>query len=493
MMYTQPYPWIGLRKLIHFSLTLAALSLAAPLFAAPFAYVAGSNTVLVIDTATNTVVTTISGFSGNVAITPDGAFAYVAGGTVTVIATATNKVVATTTIPGGAYGVAITPDGAFAYVVGLSNNVTVIATATNNVVATIQVGISPRGIAITPNGAFAYVVNSGSNSPGGPASVSVIATATKAVVATIPVGRAPLGIAITPNGAFAYVTNSQEFVNIRGTVSVISTATNKVVETISVGFGAVAVAIAPDGAFAYVANQGFSLETETVSVIATATNNVVATIPVGGAVYGQGPTNVAITPDGAFAYVTTYNVLFENGPGTVSVIATATNKVVATIQVGIQPFGVAITPLPQPLLSVSVTPNSGSGANQIFAFHYADSKGFASLTNVYAGFGPTAYVEHSCRVEYYRGINKLYLKNDAGTAFLGPLTPGLPGTLSNSQCTLDAGKSSVAGSGDILTLNLAFSFKPTFVGMQGIFSYAIDKSGLTTPGRQKVGTWDVTP
>jgi YVTN family beta-propeller protein len=80
---------------------------------------------------------------------------------------------------------------------------------------------------------------------------------------------------------------------------------------------------------AYVTN----VSSDTVSVIDTPTNTVVATVPV-----GLFPFGVAITPDGTRAYVTNYN------SNTVSVIDTATNTVVATILVGTFPFGVAITP-----------------------------------------------------------------------------------------------------------------------------------------------------
>ncbi len=52
----------------------------------------------------------------------------------------------------------------------------------------------------------------------------------------------------------------------------------------------------------------------TVSVIQTVHNTVVARVPVG---VDSFPVGVAITPDGAFAYVT------NNGSTTVSVIATA--------------------------------------------------------------------------------------------------------------------------------------------------------------------------
>jgi len=59
---------------------------------------------------------------------------------------------------------------------------------------------------------------------------------------------------------------------------------------------------------------------------------VVATIDVGLAPFG-----VAVTPDGSKVYVTNLN-------NTVSVIAAATNAVSATISVGNGPVGVAFTP-----------------------------------------------------------------------------------------------------------------------------------------------------
>ena len=58
-----------------------------------------------------------------------------------------------------------------------------------------------------------------------------------------------------------------------------------------------------------------------------------ATIPV-----GSQPGGVAVTPDGSKVYVA--NFLSNN----VSVIATATNTVTATIPAGSEPFGVAVTP-----------------------------------------------------------------------------------------------------------------------------------------------------
>jgi YVTN family beta-propeller protein len=71
----------------------------------------------------------------------------------------------------------------------------------------------------------------------------------------------------------------------------------------------------------------------TVSVIATTTNSVLANV-----VVGKEPVDVAITPDGTRAYVV------NKGSNTVSAIDTATGSVIANIVVGKEPDGIAIAP-----------------------------------------------------------------------------------------------------------------------------------------------------
>ena len=68
-------------------------------------------------------------------------------------------------------------------------------------------------------------------------------------------------------------------------------------------------------------------------MIRTSDNTVVATVAV-----GDVPVGVAVTPDGAFVYVT------NNFSNNVSVIRTSDNTVVATVAVGNGPRGVAVTP-----------------------------------------------------------------------------------------------------------------------------------------------------
>jgi len=135
-----------------------------------------------------------------------------------------------------------------------------------------------------------------------------------------------VALATTAAGPRAYVVNELD-----GTVSVINTSKPSAltaVATIAVGSAPWSVAVRPDGKFAYVTNSS----SDSVSVIDTATNKVVKTLAAGSV-----PTGVAVTPDGKFAYV-------ANGAisGKLSVIDTATNTVLATtIPVGRSPWGVA--------------------------------------------------------------------------------------------------------------------------------------------------------
>jgi YVTN family beta-propeller protein len=106
----------ALRPLI-WGLILLGLT-AAPGQAAPFAYIpllidTGFSAVSVIDTATNTVVATTTGFGSwleGVAVHPSGTFVYLpdlGGNTVLVLDTATNTVVATVPVGSSPLGVAV--------------------------------------------------------------------------------------------------------------------------------------------------------------------------------------------------------------------------------------------------------------------------------------------------------------------------------------------------------------------------------------------------
>ncbi|MFA9408221.1 MAG: beta-propeller fold lactonase family protein, partial [Candidatus Dadabacteria bacterium] len=100
------------------------------------------------------------------------------------------------------------------------------------------------------------------------------------------------------------------------------------IDTIDVGSESFGVAVTPDGSHVYVTN----CSSNTVSVIQTSDNTVVATVDV-----GQCPTGVAI-PNNTSVFVA------NTSSDTVSVIQTSDNTVVATVDVGIAPIGIAVGP-----------------------------------------------------------------------------------------------------------------------------------------------------
>jgi YVTN family beta-propeller protein len=222
---------------------------------------------------------------------------------------------------------------------GRGSTVTPIATATNTAGEPIEVGGGPgsgRGpgsIAVTPDGKTAYVVVVGH-----PGAVVPIATATNTPGPPIEIGNHPDAIMIAPDGKTVYVANINS-----GTVTPIATAANTAGEPIVVGVRPRAIAVTPDGKTAYVVNQSRpqpppwpSLEARkrgrpelppdyrgTVTPVVTATNTPGEPIDV-----GHEPFAIAVTPDGKTVYVA--NTWENTGrPGstacTVTPIATATN------------------------------------------------------------------------------------------------------------------------------------------------------------------------
>ena len=94
----------------------------------------------------------------------------------------------------------------------------------------------------------------------------------------------------------------------------------------------------------YVTSQTFSFLESLYNILNS--DIVKATVTV-----GTEPLGVAITPDGNYAYVINY------GSGTVSVIEISSNTVTTTVTVGTEPYGIAITPDG----NYAYVANSGSG------------------------------------------------------------------------------------------------------------------------------------
>jgi YVTN family beta-propeller protein len=168
--------------------------------------------LVIVDAATNTIVKDqfLPLHPVGVAVSPDGAHAYVAGckltcidGTLLTVDAATGAVMSKLALAAAPSGLALAPDGSRAYVAnGRDASVSIVTLATGGV-TTIPVSPQPVGIAVEPSGRFVYVASFGTSR------LDVIDTRTAAVSAHVNVAMVPRAIAISPDGHFAYVTHSQ--------------------------------------------------------------------------------------------------------------------------------------------------------------------------------------------------------------------------------------------------------------------------------------------
>jgi hypothetical protein len=86
------------------------------------------------------------------------------------------------------------------------------------------------------------------------------------------------------------------------------------------------------------------------------------------------------------------------------------------------------------------------------------------------------------------------LWDDVGGNWIGPVTPGSTGALTNQQCTINASTTTVAsainGSATGWTVTPAITFAGGFAGAKTIWVAAIDRANASS-GWQQLGTWSV--
>jgi YVTN family beta-propeller protein len=185
----------------------------------------------------------------------------------------------------------------------------------------ITVGPAPMDVAIAKTkhrAVLAYVSNYDSNT------VSVIDTRRQEVVDTLTVAPNPSPVVASRDGRLVYVgTNSY--------IAVIDSREGRVVRHIGGADGSFALAVSPNGRFLYADNGGSG----PLTVFDTRTGATLEQIqPSNGS-----PGALAISPDGQRLYVGIFNKPFW-----VDVFDTATLKLVATISVPLNPFGLTVSP-----------------------------------------------------------------------------------------------------------------------------------------------------
>lgn len=204
----------------------------------------------------------------------------------------------------------------------------------------ILAGVNPAGMAITPDGGYLYVTNNNNYLVTLADTVSVFDTYDFRPVATIqlPQGNQPYTATMSPDGTLVYIANANF-----STVSVIDTATNTISDTI-IGFdGPSGMAVTPDGLYGYVNNYGGpgglgSGNGTTVNRVDLLTNTIT-----GPAITTDlAPAAVAMAPDGTYVYVICYTD-GNTGNGTLQRISTTTNLVTDTLGGFSGPFSIVVS------------------------------------------------------------------------------------------------------------------------------------------------------
>lgn len=267
----------------------------------------------------------------------------------------------------------------------------------------INTGITPTGIDLTCN--KAYVANNNNYGVTGQDSVTVIDLCNNQVIKTIYDPSFNQPYTVTIHGDKAYISNSNST-----TVTVICTKKDKVIDVIDGFDGPSGVAITCNGKYAYVNNYGGpggvgSGNGTTVSVVDLKTKTIINTITT-----DLAPAALAINKK--YLYVINY-VDGNPGTGTMNIIKLKTNTIINTVTGFSGPFGIDLND------HVACVTNFGSNNFAPFGttLSIVNLKSL-KVKNVNVGIQPAGVVVDD-KYAYVTNYNTLY----AGPSYTN-LTPG---------------------------------------------------------------------
>lgn len=169
----------------------------------------------------------------------------------------------------------VRPDGEVLYVANLWSPISVVDLKHNKMIKEIDTGDTPHGLSFTKDGARLFLVNPKNDT------LSVIDAYRHEIIKTIPVGDNPQYLALSPDETLAYIANTDA-----NTVSIVDAEEIEVIDEIPVGDGPNGIAFSADGGdLVYVSN----MRGNDVTVINATNGRVVTTISAG----GLGPSQLA--------------------------------------------------------------------------------------------------------------------------------------------------------------------------------------------------------
>ena len=168
------------------------------------------------------------------------------------------------------------------------------------------------------------------------------------------------------------------------------------------------------------------------------------------------------------------------------VSSTQTVTVTATVNGMASSATIRLSPMvigSQPPSLVSLSPFQGSGPSATLTMVYAHPSGWPAIQSAEVIINPRwepGTRGGGCYIKYAPGTGLFTLIGDDGSSIAGTAAPGSASVISNSQCMLNGASSSVAGSGNNLTVVASLTFTPNFGGQRPIWMQAVDYHNATT-------------
>lgn len=192
------------------------------------------------------------------------------------------------------------------------------------VVAWVPTGDPPMLLAAAPDGRHVYAAANGA--------LAVIDTATNHVVAKLPATPNSTGIAVAPNGSHVYVTAlfSTDLTILDTSTNTLTAPMPLLLELRRGGFSW--MALSPDGATAYIVNEANAA----LAIVELASGHVATVMP------DLRPIDVAIAPDGRTVYLAGCKAICT--PGFVQIFDTVARRFTGEIAVASNPYRIAVSP-----------------------------------------------------------------------------------------------------------------------------------------------------
>jgi hypothetical protein len=143
----------------------------------------------------------------------------------------------------------------------------------------------------------------------------------------------------------------------------------------------------------------------------------------------------------------------------------------------------------------TVTPFGASGPAGItmtFTTTWLDSDGWGDLKHCYFHIGDSPSLVNNVTLLYNAKKNKLWIRSDDGSTWLGGFAPGSANVLENSQARVDCSLTTARSWRDIVSVEWAISFKPTFIGAKKLGLKCKDVHLARAKG-EWMGTWTIRP